>query len=82
MGGGARSVPDAGGLAFDIPARYTPDARDVPTAEEVAPAVEAIVRLWDDEAYYEKCSRAARERAGAWHPGRIAPHYCDFFYRI
>ena len=28
------------------------------------------------------CSRAARERAQAWHPDRLAPLYRDFFSRI
>ena len=52
-----------GGFLFEIPAMYTPGTRDVPTAEEVAPWVEAIIRLWDDAAYYDRCSLAARERA-------------------
>ena len=51
---------------------YTPETRDVPTAEEVAPWVEAIIRLWDDADYYEHCSRAVRERALAWHPDRLS----------
>ncbi len=50
----------SGGFLFDIPARYTPETREAPTAEEVAPWVETIIRLWDDAEYYEKCSRAAR----------------------
>ena len=69
-------------LFFDIPARYTPETREVPTAEEVVPWVETIIRLWDDAAYYERCSRAARERARAWHPDRLAPLYRDFFSRV
>ena len=51
----------------------------MPTAAEVAPWVETIIRLWDDAVYYEQCSRAARERAQAWHPDRLAPLYRDFF---
>ena len=71
-----------GGFLFDIPARYTPETRDVPTAEEVAPWVETIIRLWDDSAEYDRASRAARERAQAWHPDRLAPLYCEFFTRV
>ena len=56
------------GFLFDIPARYTSETRDVPKAEEIEPWVETIIRLWDDAAYYEHWSRAARERAQAWHP--------------
>jgi glycosyltransferase involved in cell wall biosynthesis len=79
------ALPDTigdGGFFFDIPARYTPESRDLPTAEEVEPWVETIIRLWDDAAEYDQCSRAARERAQAWHPDRLAPLYRDFFSRI
>ena len=76
------TIGDAGFL-FDIPAKYTPETRDVqvprPTAEEVEPWVETIIRLWDDAAEYERWSRAARERAQQWHPDRLAPIYREFF---
>jgi glycosyltransferase involved in cell wall biosynthesis len=75
------TIGDAG-FIFDIPARYTPETRDVPTAEEVAPWVETIIRLWDDPAAYDRASRAARDRAQPWHPDRLAPLYRDFFGRI
>ena len=64
------TIGDAGFL-FDIPASYTPETREVPTAEEVEPWVETIIRLWDDAAEYERWSRAARERARQWHPDRF-----------
>ena len=67
------------GFLFYIPAKYTPDTRDVPTAEDVEPRVETIVRLWDDAAAYERWSQAARERARHWHPDRLAPIYREFF---
>ena len=70
------------GFLFDIPARYTSQIRDVPTAEEVVAWVETIIRLWDDAAYYDHCSRALAERTRAWHPDRLAPLYRDFFTRI
>ncbi len=57
-GGLPETIGDAG-LLFDIPARYTPETREVPTAEEVEPWVEAIVRLWDGTAEYERWSQAA-----------------------
>jgi glycosyltransferase involved in cell wall biosynthesis len=77
-GGLPETIGDAG-LVLDVPARYTPDTRDVPTAEEVEPWVEAIIRLWDDSAEYERWSQAARERARQWHPDRLASVYCEFF---
>ena len=75
------TIGDAGFL-FDIPARYTPETRELPTAEEVEPWVETIIRLWDDAAEYERWSRAGRERAQQWHPDRLAPIYRDFFGRL
>ncbi len=74
-------LPQAGegGILFEIPAKYTSETRDVPTAEEVEPWVETIIRLWDDAAVYERWSRAARERAQQWHPDRLAPIYREFF---
>ena len=57
-GGLPETVGDAGFL-FDIPARYTPETRDLPTAEEVEPWVETIIRLWDDPPEYDRWSRAA-----------------------
>jgi hypothetical protein len=67
---------------FDIPVRYTPETRDVPTAEEVEPWVETIIRLWDDASFYDGWSRAARERAQQWHPDRLTPIYREFFGRL
>ncbi len=70
------------GFLFDIPAKYTPETREVPAAEEVEPWVETIIRLWDDAAEYERWSRAARERAQQWHPDRLAPIYREFFSHL
>jgi glycosyltransferase involved in cell wall biosynthesis len=72
----------AGGFLFDIPARYTSETRDVPTAEEVAPWVETIIRLWDGPAEYDRRSRAAREHAQRWRPERLAPLYREFFSNV
>jgi hypothetical protein len=67
------------GFLFDIPAKYTPGTQEVPTAEEVEPWVETIIRLWDDAAEYDRRSQAAREQAQRWHPDRLASFYRDFF---
>ncbi len=80
-GGLPETIGDAGFL-IDIPARYTPETRELPTAEEVEPWVETIIRLWDDAAEYDRWSRAAREHAQQWHPDRLAPIYREFFSRI
>jgi glycosyltransferase involved in cell wall biosynthesis len=79
------ALPDTlgkSGFVFEIAERYTPDTRIVPSAEEVAPWVETIIRLWDDAAFYEQASQAAREEAQRWHPSRLASIYHDFFSNI
>jgi hypothetical protein len=71
-----------GGFLFDIPAKYTPETRNVPPAEEVEPWVETIIRLWDDTAEYDRRSQAARAHAQQWHPDRLAPIYREFFTKL
>ena len=56
------------GLLFDVPEPYTTQLLDVPTAEEVAPWVETVIRLWDDDAYHGEVGRRGLERAKAWEP--------------
>ena len=51
------------GFLFDVPPHYTPDSRIVPTVEEMAPWVETIERLYDDEAFY-RAAAAALPRGG------------------
>jgi glycosyltransferase involved in cell wall biosynthesis len=70
------------GLLLDIPERYTPKTRLVPTAAEVAPWVDALVRLWDDAALYEAERRRCLAAAEAWRPERLAPRYEEFFTAV
>jgi len=60
------------GLLLDIHDRYTPNTRRVPTAEEVAPWVDAVIRLWDDPALYAEERRRCLAAAEAWRPDRLA----------
>ncbi len=71
-----------GGLVLDIPARYTPASRLAPTAEEVEPWVEAIIRLWDDEEFYRHQSEKATGHAKRWHPEQLRPIYEQFFRNL
>ncbi|NLZ02157.1 MAG: hypothetical protein GXY25_16700, partial [Pirellulaceae bacterium] len=67
-------VGDAGFL-FEIPEYITPESRETPTAEAVAPWVETIARLWDDQAFYDAAGRRCRERAETWRPDVLLPRY-------
>ena len=50
------------GVVLPLPDRLTPESKILPTAEEMEPWVEAIIRLWDDHAWYEE--RSTREGPG------------------
>jgi glycosyltransferase involved in cell wall biosynthesis len=67
------------GFLFEIPAQYTPQTRLVPTADEVAPRIEMIIRLWDDENFYQQERRHCLAAAEAWRPDRLLPRFEEFF---
>ena len=80
--GGLPEALENAGFLFDVPDQYTPDSREVPSAAEVAPWIETIIRLWDDEDFYQQeCARclAAAEK---WRPEKLAPVFEEFFFRI
>ena len=68
-----------GAIALPLPERLTPASRILPTAEEVEPWVEAIIRLWDDQAWYQEQSTRGGKEAQRWHPERLGPVYAEFF---
>ena len=77
--GGIPETLGAAGICLPLPDRLTPATRIVPTAEEVEPWVQAVIRLWDDRAFYEEQSRLARQEALRRHPDRLRPLYAEFF---
>ena len=80
-GGTPETLGDAGFL-LPLPERLTPQTTILPTAEEVEPWVETIIRLWDDRALYEEQSLKARDEALRWHPDRLRPLYAEFFGNV
>ena len=70
------------GFLFDISERYTPQTRLVPTAEEVAPWIDTILRLWDEEAFYQQERNRCLAAAEAWRPERLLPRFEEFFGRV
>jgi hypothetical protein len=79
---GLPEVLDRAGFLFDIPEGYTPESRTLPTAEEMAPWVETILRLWDDDAFYAAECRRSVEAAEAWRPEELGRRYESFFARV
>ncbi len=70
------------GFLFDVPTKYTPFTTEPPTAGEVEPWVETIIRLWDDKAFYQAASQRALAHADRWRPEKIAPLYKEFFENV
>jgi hypothetical protein len=60
-----------------VPERYTPQSRLVPTAEEVAPWVEAI-----NDAFYAQERRRCLAAAEAWRPERLLPRLEELFAAV
>lgn len=67
------------GVVLPLPERLTPNTATTPTADEVGPWVEAIIRLWDDTRYYEALRRQSLHEAERWTPETLAPQYVRFF---
>jgi glycosyltransferase involved in cell wall biosynthesis len=80
--GGLPETLERAGFLFDVPERYTPESRLLPTAEETAPWVDMIIRLWDDETLYQQERRRCLMAAEAWRPERLLPLFEEFFARV
>lgn len=80
-GGLPERVGDAGVL-LSLPERITPATRTVPTAEEVGPWVEAIIRLWDDAESVGEPRAHALSRAGGEAHDALAERYRRFFAEL
>ncbi len=80
--GGLPETVGEGGFVLDVPAKYTPLTREVPSAAEVEPWVEMTIRLWDDKRFYAAARQAAFRQAERWRPERIAPRYRQLFENV
>ena len=67
------------GFVFTIPDRCTPASSVVPTAQEVAPWVAVIERLWDDPEFEAEHRRRALTEARRWDGDKLAEQYEGFF---
>src|SRR5439155_7725037 len=80
--GGLPETLEQAGFLFDVPEQYTPQSRVVPTAEEVAPWVDMIIRLWDDNDFYVQERQRCLAAAEAWHPDRLLPRFEEFLLQV
>ena len=70
------------GLVLDIPACYQPESTQAPKADEVAPWVDSVIRLWDDSKFYNQIAAGCIDHSQSWHPDRVTPIYVDFFRNL
>jgi glycosyltransferase involved in cell wall biosynthesis len=80
-GGIPETLGDAG-MKLPLPDRLTPATRILPTAEEVAPWVESIIRLWDDAEYYAHHRARALREVRRWATDVLGPRYERLFSEI
>ena len=80
--GGIPETLGASGILLPLPDRLTPATRLLPTAEEVAPWVEAVIRLWDDPAAREERGRASATEAERWATEIVASKSSEFFENL
>jgi glycosyltransferase involved in cell wall biosynthesis len=80
--GGLPETLARAGCLFDVPAQYTPESRSVPDAAEIAPWVETIIRLWDDESLYERERQRCLMAAEDWRPERLIARFEKFFQTV
>ncbi len=80
--GGIPETLGESGLTLPLPDRLTQVSRIVPTADEVEPWIEAIVRLWDDRRFYDEQGTRSLNEARRWHPDRLRPLYAEFFGNV
>ena len=62
-------------LLIHVPEKYTPESRELPTADEVRPWIAAVQRLWDDDPYYRQVSDRCRLRSEMWTPDKLVAEF-------
>ena len=77
-GGVPETLGEAGSI-LPIPAHVTPSSQSLPTPEETAPWVDAILELWDSPDLYEQHSRRALIEAHRWSSETVEPLYERLF---
>lgn len=80
--GGIPEVLGRSGTVLPLPDWLTPSVRKTPTPLEVAPWVDAIIRLWDDPALLDEHRRRALAESRRWALEAVEPRYARFFHEL
>ncbi len=80
--GGLPETCNGAGFCLTIPPHITP-AQRVPVHKEiVGPWIDLIIRLAEDDEFYEEESRRALEASSIYRPENLAPRYVEYFRNI
>ena len=80
--GGLAEVANGGGFVVPIPEDVTPATAAPVEASMAEPWVELILRLTDDEEFYQQNSDRALEAGKVYRREVLAPRYVEFFERL
>lgn len=80
--GGLPETLGSAGLTLPIPDRLSPSAPALPTPEEIAAWVEAIIERWDSPEVFHRHSQNSLIEASRWDPEELEPRYERFFATI
>ncbi len=70
------------GFVIPLPEDLTEDVRQPVSADVVRPWIDTIVRLFDDDPFYNGERARAHASAAAYQPDRLAPAYVAFFRSV
>lgn len=77
--GGLPEIVRQAGIVLPLATDYTLASHTPLPMETVASWFDAVIRLVDNDADYERCSQAARAAAAAYLPDQLGPRYAKWF---
>jgi len=80
--GGMTETMRGAGFILPLPASATMDSRTPPSAAEVTDWKDLVIRLCDDEPFYQQHSAKAKQTADFYREENLAPMYADYFRTI
>lgn len=80
--GGLAEVCNGAGFVLHIPLEFTTNTGQPVPAETVGPWIDLIIRLQDDQKFYETETVRALKAAEMYRPENLTPRYVDYFIKV
>jgi glycosyltransferase involved in cell wall biosynthesis len=80
--GGLPEVTAGGGFVLPLPTHLHLESPTPVEADAVTPWLDLILRLCDDESFYEQSCARAREAGRRYLPDQVGPQYLEFFAAV